>query len=186
MKIKWTITVNRTFWSVLECRAVIFTHPDCPSVFSVESWLCHLFVMGLWEDHWSSVSFRSITHHQNIIILPLVVSELSEYTTKQKTKPKANKSEWSQQGGSKADLCPRCYQACSFLLNSHCNQNKGNTCFPSCDVFKPKIKFSRITQTLEVCLLSCFLPQTGVMTSFPFKATQLFLTNVHKVSVKIK
>lgn len=85
-----------------------------------------------------------------------------------------------------ADLCPGCYQTCSFLLNCCSYQNKVNTCFSSCDIFKSKIKFSMITLTLEVCLLSSFLPQTGVMTSFPFKATLLLLTNAHKLCVKNK
>lgn len=186
MRTKWTTTVDRTFWSILENRAVTCTHLGRPFVLGFESWLCPLLVTCLWENYWSFVSFRSISHHKHIIMLLLVVSELSEYTTPQKIKPKANKTEGSQQGGGKADLCPRCYHTCSFLLNSRCNQNKKNTCLPSCDTFKLKIKFSMITQSLEVCLLSCFCPQTGVMTSFPFKATQLFLTNVYKLYVKIK
>lgn len=159
MNTKWTITVNRTFWRVLESRSVTFTHQDWPSVFNVESWLCHLFVMGLGEDYGSSVSFRLITHHQNIIILLLAVSEPSEYTTKQKAKPKGNKAEWSQQGGGKADLRPRWHQTGSFLLNSHCNQNKGNTCFPSCVVFRPKIKFSRITRLLKCAYFHVSFPR---------------------------
>lgn len=85
-----------------------------------------------------------------------------------------------------ADLCPGCYQTCSFLLNLCNNQNKVNTCFSSCDIFKSKIKFSMIIQTLEVCLLLSFLPQTGIMTSVPLKAIQLLLTNAHKLCVKNK
>lgn len=43
-----------------------------------------------------------------------------------------------------------------------------------------------IIQTLEVCLLLSFLPQTGIMTSVPLKAIQLLLTNAHKLCVKNK
>lgn len=70
-----------------------------------------------------------------------------------------NKAEWSQQGGGKADLRPRWHQTGSFLLNSHCNQNKGNTCFPSCVVFRPKIKFSRITRLLKCAYFHVSFPR---------------------------